>query len=177
VGLYNGDFSRDPSGIGFDWRLAPGVASDFQPMPRTPRRALGLRFFDQPIKGPLLQQRLRLAPGDHVLQLRMRARGLRGEVAPVWQVLCAGKAGGIATGDPLPGDFDWIEVELRIHVPEDGCPGQTLQLASPVQTRSGQRMAGEIWIDDVRIEPAAPAASAPDGTEPRPALTALPGEP
>ncbi|WP_297831154.1 hypothetical protein [Thermomonas sp.] len=168
AGLYNGDFSRDPSGIGFDWRLAPGMASDFQSVPRTTRRALGLRFFDQPVRGPLLQQRLHLAPGEYVLQLRMRARGLRGDGAPVWQVLCAGKAGTIAAGDPLDGGFDWIGRELRFQVPKEGCPGQTLQLTSLVQSRNGQRMAGEIWIDDVRIEPGPPTASAPDGTVPIP---------
>lgn len=178
-GIFNGDFARDPSGIGFDWRLASGagVAIDFEPLPRTSRRTLGLRFFEQPVKGPLLQQTLHLGPGDYLLQLRMRARGLHGTVAPVWQVVCVGKAGSVATGDPLEGGFDWIEMELSVHIPNDGCPGQTLQLASPAQTRNGQRMAGELWIDDVRIRPAPPALPHLTPIAGRSALTARPEQP
>lgn len=178
-GVYNGDFSRDPSGAGFDWRLASGagVVSELQSLPRTSRRALGLRFFDRPVKGPLLQQMLHLAPGEYVLQMRMRARGLRSAVAPVWQMLCAGKAGTIATGDLPVGGFDWIDMELRFEVPKDGCPGQTLQLVSPVQSRNGQRMAGELWIDDVRIGPAPTIALPARQIEPRVSLTARPGSP
>lgn len=174
--LYNGDFARDPSGAGFDWRLAvgAGVASDFQPLPRTSRRALGLLFFDQPVKGPLLQQTLHLAAGEYLLQLRMRARGLHAAVPTVWQVLCVGKAGPIAVGDPLDGSFDWIDLELRIRVPMNGCPGQILQLASPGQSRNGQRMTGELWIDDVRILPVPPEAPSATPIEAHSALTVRP---
>lgn len=155
--VYNGDFRREPSGAGFDWRLrVAGVASvDFAAAGAgTGGRVMHLRFFDQSVRGAVLEHPLRLPPGAYAVRLRLRARGLHSAGGLQWQLVCPSRIGAIAIGEPLFGSFDWIEPSLSVQVPQTDCPGQWLRLNTPSRGGKGLRVAGELWIDAVRIEPA-----------------------
>lgn len=156
--LENGGFHRAPSGAGFDWRLSAPIADavSYVPMEGGRRRALGLRFNDQPLRAAQMEHALYLPAGDYALRMHMRARGLRGRVGLIWQLSCAGTGGVLATSDLVQGSFDWMEWSLLFTVPSNGCPGQWLRLSSPVEGAAGQRMDGELWIDNVRISSVTP---------------------
>ncbi len=166
AGLYNGDFSRDPAGFGFDWRLPSDAdaATDFEPMQNGTRRALRLRFFERPTRGVLLAHPLHLASGNYLLKMRMRGSELHSAAGLVWQFVCAGKQGAVAISDPVLGSFDWTASEMVVSIPAQNCPGQWLRLVNPVQNGAAARVSGVLWLDDARIDPVADAhasASAP----------------
>lgn len=151
--VHNGDFTRDPRGVGFDWRFPGGAdfSTDFESVAGTGGRALVLRFYDQRARGSLLEHALKLTPGDHALRLRLRARALRAEVGLVWQIFCSGNSNPLATGAPISGSLDWTSREMAFSVPAEGCSGQWLRLSSPV-AGAGQPISGVLWVKDVQVE-------------------------
>ena len=156
--VFNGDFSSDPVNHGFDWRL-PSDASmgvEFEPVAGTRRRTLHLHFFNQPVRAILLEHALRLDAGAYVLRMRIRTRGLASTEGMGLQVVCP-SGGVIGEGDPLAGSADWQASEMIVRVPPTGCPGQWLRL-NQIWSGAGAKIAGDLWLDDIRIEPmAAPA--------------------
>lgn len=150
--VYNGDFSQAVSGSGFDWRQrrVPGVMSAFEHASGTDGPAAYLRFLDRRVATAGLEQPLFLSPGRYRLSARMRAQGLRSATGLQWVVGCVGKGGIVARLDPVNGNLSWREFATDFEVPA-GCEGQWLRLLNPVAAGSAQRVAGELWVDDVKI--------------------------
>jgi hypothetical protein len=152
--LYNGDFSRMPSNVGFDWRLklVPGVLVTFEQVAGIQGKSARFQFLDQRVPESGLEQPLLLSPGHYRLGMRMRADALRGEIGLQWVMACAGTAGEIARSDPITGTFGWRASGNEFTVPAENCPGQWLRLVNPIAEGAGQRLAGELWIADMDIK-------------------------
>ena len=150
---YNGTFAAKPSNRGFDWRMrrVPGVLLAFEPVADGGGQTAYIRFLDRRVPEAGLELPLMLSPGRYRLVLRMRAQALRSEMGLQWVIACAGPGGEAARIESIDGSFGWREFEADVSIPERGCPGQWLRLSNPVPAGAGQRVAGEVWIDDVRI--------------------------
>lgn len=157
--FYNGDFSRTPTGVGFDWHLqqVPGVLATFEPVAGLEGNALHLQFLDQRVADAGLEHPLMLfTAASYRFEVRMRAEALRGAIGMQWVLACAGKAGIIARSDPLVGTWAWKPVRLDFTIPVQGCPGQWLRLVNPVANGAGQRISGQLWVGDVTFRHVAP---------------------
>ena len=152
--VYNGDFSLPVSDAGFDWRLrrVPGVILKFETATGANGPAAYFRFLDRRAASGGLEQPLFLPPGQYRLNFRARAQALRAEIGVRWVVACDGGAGVIGRSDPIEGNVPWREFNATFTVPEARCSGQRLQLLNAVATGAAQRIAGDLWIDDVGIE-------------------------
>lgn len=151
---YNGDFGRMPANTGFDWRLraSPGTTTRFEPDVRGGHVAR-LEFGGRSVERAELELPLLLGPGDYRLQLRQRAARLRSEQGLQWQLSCAQGGAPIATIDGIDGSFDWRQASASFTVPSTGCAGQWLRLVNPLPKGRAQHVAGQLWIDDVQVEP------------------------
>ena len=153
--VFNGDFEKEPSNAGFDWRLrrVPGVLLEFEPAPGSRGKAAYFRFLGRRVPRAGFEQPLMLSPGPYRLDLRMRAQSLRSGLGLQWQVACAGSGGIIARSEPVEGTFGWRHAVVAFEVPNAGCPGQFLRLVNPVPVGTGQQVVGEYWVDDITIYP------------------------
>ncbi|RZL08933.1 MAG: hypothetical protein EOP40_11500 [Rubrivivax sp.] len=151
--VYNGDFSAAPSEQGFDWRVrrVPGVLVAFEPKASADGSEAFIRFLDRRVPNAGLEQALLLAPGRYQLTMRMRAEALRSQLGLEWVVACAGPGGVAGRSATVDGSFGWKNEEVDVVIPPEGCPGQWLRLVNPVPAGAGQRVVGELWIDDVKI--------------------------
>ena len=153
--VYNGRFEQPVSGRGFDWRMTriPGVSLEFVP----DRSATGLSahasFRGRPVPQVNLEQPLLLAPGEYRFTARMRADALRSDRGLEWNITCAGSAGSLASSDQVEGTFGWRTVGMDVTVPVTNCHGQWLRLRNPAPKGSAQQVSGDVWFDDVTIEP------------------------
>ena len=154
--IYNGQFEHLPTGRGFDWRLLriPGVSLDFQADPGAEGQAARAVFRGRPVAQVNLEQPLLLGPGRYRFTAQMRAQALRSERGLEWAITCLGQSEPLAISPSLQGTFDWRNVEMDVVVPATGCPGQWLRLRNPVPAGSIQQVTGELWFDDVAIQPA-----------------------
>ena len=155
--VYNGQFENPPSGRGFDWRLLriPGVSLDFQPDPGASGLVAHAAFRGRPVAQVNLEQPLLLAPGHYRFSARVRGQALRSERGLEWVVTCLGQSVPLASSTPMQGSFAWQRLEMAFEVPATGCTGQWLRLRNPVPAGSIQQVSGELWFDDVDIQPAA----------------------
>ena len=151
--VYNGDFALPLSGSGFDWRQrrVPGVLLAFEHASGADGPAAYLRFLDRRVAAAGLEQPLFLSPGRYRLSARMRAQGLRSATGLQWTLACVGKGGVVARLDPVNGNLPWQDFVTDFTGPS-GCQGQWLRLLNPVASGSAQRVSGELWVDDVRID-------------------------
>lgn len=150
---WNGDFGRAPSSSGFDWRVrrVPGVLFDRIDLDGG-RRAARLRFLGRAVGQTGLEVPMLLAPGEHVLRLRARTRGLRSDQGLEWQLVCSDGRTRIASGARVHDARDWAVLELAFTVPEGpGCEGQWLRLVNPAPRGVAQTLRGELHIADVSV--------------------------
>ena len=156
--VFNPGFEAVPSGSGFDWRSPPlpgqTVTVEAGP-PGATGQVAALEFRGRPAPRIGLEQALLLAPGAYRLQARIRAEDLRSDAGLEWVVACAD--GRILGRSPrIGGSLDWTTVAAPLQVPAD-CPGQWLRLRNPGPTERTQWTQGRLWVDQVRIDPVAPA--------------------
>lgn len=150
---WNGDFGRAPSSAGFDWRVrrVPGVLFDRIDLAGG-GFAARLRFLGRPVASPGLEVPLLLAPGDHVLRLRVRTQGLRSDQGLEWRVMCSDGRTRIASGARVREASAWDDLELPFTVPEGAhCEGQWLRLVNPAPRGVAQTLRGELHLRDVRV--------------------------
>ena len=154
--LYNGQFEQMPSGRGFDWRLLriPGVSLDFQTDPAAQGQVARAVIRGRPVAQVNLEQPQLLGPGRYRFTAQMRAQALRSERGLEWAITCLGQTEPLAVSPPLQGSFDWRSIQMDVVVPDADCAGQWLRLRNPVPAGSIQQVSGELWFDDVRIQPA-----------------------
>ena len=152
--VFNGDFAQAPTDRGFDWRLpqTPGVLVTFEPAPGAEGSAAHFSFMDRQVANAGIRHPLVLPPGNYSLRIRMRAAGLRSAIGLQWRVSCTGSAGTLASGNPVDGNFGWRVDALDFDVPQRECAGQWLELVNPVHSGAAQRVAGDLWVDDVQVD-------------------------
>ena len=153
--LYNGDFARAPSDIGFDWRRRrmPGVLLQFEPAAGSGGQIAYLQFIGRRVPNAGLEQALLLSPGSYRLAMRVRAQALRSAMGLQWQVVCAGPAGVVARGESIEGSFGWRENAVEVVIPQLGCPGQWLRLVNPVPSGAAQQVTGQLWVAAFTLAP------------------------
>ena len=78
--------------------------------------------------------------------------GLRSAIGLQWRVNCAGPGGTLVSGNSVDGNFGWRTDAMDFEVPEKGCPGQWLELVNPVRAGAAQRVAGDLWVDQVEVD-------------------------
>jgi len=150
--LFNGDFSGQPSGGGFDWRVkaAAGVMSSVEP--RGNAGMLHLRFLGRRVDGgALIEHALMLAPGGYVMAWEERMEAMRAGVGVAWRVSCAGQATALGQAEALQGSRAWQARNLTFTVPATGCPAQWLQFASIGDPAAGQVISGDTWFSGMRV--------------------------
>lgn len=152
--LYNGDFVLEPSNAGFDWRIrrVPGVLLQFEPVAGQPGQAAYFQFLGRRIPSAGLEQPLLLGPGRYRLDFQVRAQALRSEMGLEWQLVCAGSARVIASSDAIDGNLAWRRMAMDVVIPEAGCPGQWLRLVNPVPAGPAQRLEGQLWVANMRMQ-------------------------
>ncbi|MFT3755269.1 MAG: tetratricopeptide repeat protein [Pseudoxanthomonas sp.] len=147
--VFNGDFTRRPSGTGFDWRTpaTPGVAVEFSPL-----EGARIAYRGRRIDHGGLEQWLLLAPGRYTLKVSMKQDGLRSDRGLEWVVLCAGSEQKLGGTRPLGDRNGPIEVEARIEVPPE-CGAQKLRLRNAVRVPALQSLMGSVLVTHAAIEP------------------------
>lgn len=150
--LFNGDFAREPSGSGFDWRLpaVAGVISSFEPNGGS-GRSLHARFLGRRVAGPILEHRLWLAPGRYRLAYRVRSDALRSDAGLAFSLACEGRPQALATGEAITGSRGWRSAQVAFTVPAEDCPGQWLRFGNAVNPGAGQVMGGDLWLGAVSL--------------------------
>ena len=129
----------------------PGVLLRFEPAAGARGNAAYFRFLNRRIPNAGLEQLLVLQPGRYRMQMRMRAQSLRSELGLRWQLICAGNGALAGHSEAVEGSFGWRLVDIDILVPAEGCAAQWLRLVNPVASGSAQRVAGDLWVDDILV--------------------------
>ncbi len=151
--LFNGDFGKQPTGAGFDWRMppTPGVLLDLEQSGKG-SPVLHARFLGRRVAGAFLAHRLLLPPGRFRMEVRQRSDALRSENGLEWALGCEGSAEPLARTSPLKGTTGWAVSSMEFHVPGSTCKGQWLRLANAGAADAGQLVSGDAWIDDAVIK-------------------------
>ena len=153
--VYNDQFERPVSGRGFDWRVTriPGVSVQFVPDPGARGLVAHAVFRGRAVAQVNLEQPLLLAPGRYRLSARVRADALRSDRGLEWSVACAGQGQPLATSERMQGSFGWRSVAMDLTVPATDCPAQWLRLRNPAPSGLAQQVWGDLWFDDVSLQP------------------------
>jgi hypothetical protein len=166
--LFNGSFEITPSGLPFDWVIAPGssVIVDIASRSDEPgQHALYIEFGHGRVEFREVTQLLMLAPGTYRLTGRYKGeiagrRGLR------WRVACAGTSVVIGESAMVTGvAATWRGFDLAFTVPAGDCRAQRLQLVLDARSSSEKLVTGFIWYDELGISrtAAAPNTTGADG--------------
>ena len=150
--LFNGDFSSQPQGAGFDWRVpsVAGVLVSIEPLDQG--GMLHLRFLGRRVAGgPVASHALVLAPGTYRLEWRERMDALRALEGMAWRLTCAGQPQALAQAEPGLGSRPWRAQVLVFTVPTGGCSGQWLQLAGVGSADAGQVIIGDLWVAGMKV--------------------------
>lgn len=151
---YDGDFSAEPSGMPFDWRLdsVPGARIDIVPSPGGSGRALRVQFSGARIGFKNVSQLLLLAPGVYHLSGLTRASDLQTSRGLWWRIQCAEQPNAtLARTDLISGSLPWTSFGVDFRVPDKGCQAQWLKLELPARTATEHQIAGEVWYRNLRI--------------------------
>jgi hypothetical protein len=151
--LYNGEFDKPISNLGFDWRSQPPVGVQIDQVADGANKLIELVFRGRRVDGVGLSQTLLLAPGNYRLSFHTQAQALRSNQGLQWDLICAGTGRKIASTLRLNGDFDWRTVTTDFTIPDDACPAQTLRLINPGAGGAAKVMYGTIRFDAFEIEP------------------------
>jgi hypothetical protein len=157
--LFNGSFEALPSGLPFDWVIAPGtgVTIDIAARPNhAGQRALFMEFGYGRVEFGRVAQLLMLAPGTYRLTGKYKGR-IAGRRGMEWRIACAG-GGMVPIGNsPMVTGVApaWKEFEFSFTVPDADCRAQYLRLELAARSASEQLVSGALWYDDLRISRAA----------------------
>ncbi len=156
--LYNGDFELPLGKQDFDWVWQPlrqvqartaatlGVGGE---------RALQLSFRALQGRFQQLHQTLLLDPGTYRLAGKVRVDGLASEGGLRWTVTCLQPEEArtvLGESERFLGSENWRNFSLDFEVPQT-CRLQQVGLESAGRLAFEQRISGEIWFDDLSINP------------------------
>jgi hypothetical protein len=152
--LYNGSFENSPSGMPFDWVIAPGTGVTIDIATRSDRdgqRALFMEFGHGRVEFRGVTQFIMLAPGTYRLKGQYKGQ-IKGRRGLAWGITCA------ADGKPLGksvmftgGTPAWEDFEFAFTVPSEDCRGQHLRLELSARSASEQFVSGSAWFDELEI--------------------------
>jgi hypothetical protein len=153
--LFNGNFETMPSGLPFDWVIAPGgagVTIDIAPAPdHEGGRALTIAFEQGRVDFRGVTQLVMLAPGKYQFNGKYTGE-ITGQRGLKWRLTCAGAIDPISESGMVAGRTStWKNIEFAFVVPTADCPAQYLHLDLDARMSSEQFASGTVWFDDLRI--------------------------
>ncbi|HET9048711.1 MAG TPA: hypothetical protein VFN29_07125 [Chiayiivirga sp.] len=151
--LYNGDFEKPISSIGFDWRSHPQVGVQIEQVADGADTVVELVFRGRRVDNVGLSQTLLLAPGSYRFSFRTQVQALRSNQGLQWDLRCAGTGQKIVSTARLNGDLDWKRVTTDFTIPSDACPAQILSLTNPGAGGAAKVVTGTIRFDELQIAP------------------------
>jgi hypothetical protein len=160
--LFNGHFTRQPTGLAFDWvvHAGAGVNSEIVRRPNSNGdNGLNLEFGGGRIDFHAVAQALVLPPGRYRFTGRHKGR-LVGQRGLRWRLSCGGKEVGaplLETPMLLGLHAAWVDFDFAFTVPDQLCRGQNLQLIHESRSPSEQMLTGSVWYKDLEIRRVASA--------------------
>jgi hypothetical protein len=158
--VFNGDFELAAAGRLFDWRLSAGgeYREGFVATVRSddtrgqPSKVLAIRFNGRPLRLPIAQQYLALAPGRYALTYQLRTSSADAPASVGWSLKCVPPTLAPVTGQTVAEQRNggWISRRQEITIPS-GCSGQLLDLEVGNRLQMLQGLQGTILFDDISI--------------------------
>jgi hypothetical protein len=154
--LFNGGFGAIPSGLPFDWAIAPGsgVTADIVARPGDEdKRALFIEFGYGRVEFRPVMQLIVLTPGTYKFKGSYKGE-IIGRRGLQWRVTCADEPvapiGGSAMAIGLAPA--WKPFDFEFTVPANDCRAQYVSLALDARSASEQMVSGSIWYSELRLE-------------------------
>jgi hypothetical protein len=152
--LVDGEFERQPSGIGRDWRIGriPGATITLSGNSgrRDGGRALTIEFANQRVPFDHVRQLLQLAPGRYVVAGEARLDSLRAARGLRWTMSCqSGTA--LGSSEPFVGHQGWSPWTFEVEVPAEACGAQWLALRLDAVGPSEQLVSGTARFDAISV--------------------------
>lgn len=160
--VWNGNFERPATGIGFDWvmRGEPGVSIERIPVAGgRGAHVAEVTFLGRRANDIGFSQLLLLAPGAYRLSFRARAEDLRSDQGMQWTIRCLPNGPVVAGSPHLGGSFDWRDVAVELTIRAAQCPAQRLALVNPGAGGAAKIVSGKIWFADFQIRPVSPQST------------------
>lgn len=158
--VFNGDFELPPAQRLFDWRLAAGgeyregfsAAIRHDDSQSGHGSVLAIRFNRRPLRLPIAQQFLALAPGRYSLTYSLRETGVNAPGAVSWTVRCVPPSESLVLGAATSqkNADGWQIRRQEISIPP-ACTGQVLDLEVGTRLQMLQGLQGTVMFDDISI--------------------------
>lgn len=159
IGVTNGGFEQQPSGMGFDWRAHPSPDNYWKirrTMAEGHDHTAGLKvvFLGKAnVDFHHLYQIVPLPPGtDYQLTFKWRGVGLTTDQGPCIDLEGYDCMDFYQQGPMLLGSTDWREAHLEFTPPPD-CKAVRLRVRRKTSSRFDNKIQGTLWLDDFRIAP------------------------
>jgi hypothetical protein len=158
--IFNGGFERESAGGVFDWRIDPraGVKATFDgDQPHEGKRSLKLAFDGTENVGDVgVLQQVYLAPGHYVFRAHVRSQRLKTDQGVAFSVRFDPSPNQLdVTTEAVRGTVDWTSEAAEFDAPKEGGVVSVRVLRKP-SLKFDKLVSGQLWIDAVTIEPAAP---------------------
>jgi hypothetical protein len=155
--LCNGNFSREPSGDIFDWRITPVGGVD---VGRDSAPALGPLHFALRIEFPgaanlayqNVEQTAFVYPGSYRFSALIRTAAITTDEGVGFRIFDQDNAGRLdIRTKPLRGTADWTKVETVFQAPA-GSNLLVVQVFRAASLKFDNKIQGTVWIADVKLE-------------------------
>lgn len=167
--IFDGGFDMEPQGLYFDWTLRPAKNAQIDVLNRpgnSTNRALRLDFANYQGAFSHVTQYLRLTPGQYVLRYDVQVQNLTATRGLVWRLRCVETKTVFGESAEIVANGPWTSANALVTVPDANCATQLLQLESVARNILDTRLSGQIFLDDVALEPVtAQAPAAGDGAQ------------
>lgn len=167
--VYDGGFDMEPQGLFFDWTLRRVKNAQIDILNRpgnSTNRALRLDFANYQGAFSHVSQHLRLSPGQYVLHYDVQVQNLVATRGLVWRLKCVETKAAIGESAEIIANGPWTSANALVTVPDGNCATQLLQLETAARNILDTRLSGQIFIDDVALEPVtAKVPAAGDGAQ------------
>ncbi len=157
--VFNGGFEFTSSGVGFDWRTAPGTERETGHSVEfalsrggVGKRALRVTYNGKRQVAAAVAQYLALVPGSYELHGLARIDSLNSVRGLQWVLRCAAqeRAPLLASSERFLGSSEWRPFSFEVAIPAN-CTGQTLQLEPAGMADGTTYLAGTAWFDELRL--------------------------
>ena len=156
--VFDGGFEGESSNTGFDWQISQTREVSIKPDATygiKGKQAIHIRLKkDNPIHFQHLAQTLLLPAGDYQLNLRYRLDTFKNPKGLRWRIHCLDAANTLLTeSHALKGQKSWATLNSSFTVPPQACNAQRLRLEADSPYRHDHTFEGNIWFDDIEIQP------------------------
>ena len=157
-GVWNGDFEKEITSAGFDWRRGKVEGVNITRIRNTDNRGYSLKIDFDGSSNVDFNHLRQIVPvfgnSDYELSSDMKSKGLSTRNGLFWDVSCWGPGGSgsmhTQTGEVL-GTSDWHEVSTSFKTPP-GCEYVVIRLRRQPDNDLGRKITGTVWIDNVKLE-------------------------